>query len=199
MITLILVRHGETNWNVAGRLAGLIDEAVLTDEGEKQAIALSKKLKNLKIDLIYTSELKRAIQTARIIAKHLKKKVIRSAAFNERSWGIFEGKNWEKTKNVLIRTYETDRDNLRPEGGETYQEFKKRVFWEIEKIIKIEDGRKILIVTHGGVVRVLIKFLKNLSDQEMQGIKVYNTSLTIFKMNAGKVEEELIADVEHLN
>ena len=71
MITLILVRHGETNWNVAGRLAGLIDEAVLTDEGEKQAIALSKKLKNLKIDLIYTSELKRAIQTARIISKHL--------------------------------------------------------------------------------------------------------------------------------
>lgn len=197
MITLILTRHGETDWNRQGKLAGSNDLPILTNEGLKQASALAIKLKNFNIETIYRSKLKRAIQTASIISKTLGKRVKFSSALNERSWGKLEGKEWQKNKKRLVQMYESNKTS-RPRGGETFKEFKKRILEYVENILEKNEGKTILLVTHGGVIRTIIKIFKNIPEEEMENFRVYNTSLTIFKINEGKIEEELLADIKHL-
>lgn len=198
MITLILTRHGETDWNRDGKLAGSTDKAVLTEEGFKQARAVANALKNMHVDVIYCSKLRRAKQTAQIISKTLGKKITYNGALNERSWGNLEGKSWDKQKDKLVAMYESEKTNLRPSGGESCLEFKERLLFDLEKIIEANEGKTVLIITHGGVIRTLIKAFKKIPDEEMVDLRVNNTSLTIFRLNEGKVEEEILNDIKHL-
>lgn len=172
--------------------------AVLTKEGSKQAEAIAQKLSHFNVDVIYCSKLKRAIQTAQIIAKKLGKKVIFNSAFNERSWGIFEGKSWDRNKTKLMRKYESEKSKTKPDGGESYRQFKKRILGGVESLIEKHEGQVVLLVSHGGVIRALIPALKGVPRQQLQDLHVYNTSVTIFKMAEGEVVEELLADVSHL-
>lgn len=198
MITLILVRHGETDWNVAGRLAGFSDGAVLTKEGQRQAELLAIKLRNLKIDIIYSSKLKRAKQTARIISKTINKRVIYKEFLNERSWGIYEGTDHKKIFENVEKMLTQRRLKYKPKGGESLIEFEKRLQRGLRKIMENNDEQNILIVSHGGVIKTLIPILKKAPLEEAYNLKVSNASLTIFNINESKVEIKLINDVSHL-
>jgi probable phosphoglycerate mutase len=193
--TIVLVRHGETDWNKRKKIQGQTD-IPLSEEGARQVKALAKRVKTLGITKIYTSKLKRAIQTAEILAEEAKLAIEdKLSGFNERRYGIFEGKGWD-----FILQHYPDKDSFftaELKGGESQQDFKKRVLKTFQSIVKKHQGEKILIVCHGGVITQLIWHLKNDSDEP--SLHLFNTCLSIFHLEEnGKVIEEVVGDVSHL-
>lgn len=198
MITLILTRHGETTWNRIGKLQGLSNLSVLTAVGKTQADALGAKLADFKIDVIYCSKLKRAKETAAIIAKKIKKDIRFSEKLNERSFGIFEGTE-AKSFFAKISALPASRRHLyKPIEGESLVDMERRAYEEVKKIIEQNEGKTVLIVTHGGIIRALVHMLKRIPRQERSDLRIANTSLTIFKLHENKILEELINDIGHL-
>ncbi len=157
---LILVRHGETEENVAKISQGHMP-GKLTKKGTEQAKKVALRLKDEKIDKIFVSDLKRCVDTAAEIIKfHPKAEVIYEPAVREQNFGIFEGKPYGSMTKAAeaagINPYE-----LKPEGGESFSEFRKRVVTFIEQLIKKEHDKTILIVSHGGPIRhFLLHYLK---------------------------------------
>ncbi|HSX18646.1 MAG TPA: histidine phosphatase family protein [Candidatus Saccharimonadales bacterium] len=199
MITLILARHGETNWNSVSKIQGSSNSSILTKKGKSQAELLADKIQKMGVDVIYCSELKRAKQTAAIIAKKLKLPIFYSSDLNERSFGVFEGGNVEEVF-AHLRSIPIDvRYLYQPEDGESLAQFEKRVFLEAEEIIRINKEKTVLIVTHGGVIRAFIHLFKQTPFEQRADLNIPNTSLTIFKMEEDKIIEEIIADIGHLS
>ena len=199
MITLILARHGETTWNKNGKIQGATDTSTLTKVGKEQATLLAEKLKSFSVEKIYCSELKRAKQTAAIISKALKKRVSYSLELNERSFGEFEGGDVKEVFSKLAAMDDKSRYLFVPKGGESLAQFEKRVYAQFEKIVEENEGKIVLVVTHGGVIRSMINLFKDTPIEHRMDLKIPNTSLTIFKMHEKAIREEIIADTEHLN
>ncbi|MDP2632585.1 MAG: histidine phosphatase family protein [Candidatus Curtissbacteria bacterium] len=198
MITLILARHGETDWNKNGLLQGSSDFAKLNNVGKKQAKALEKALIKFNVDIIYSSSLKRASETAEIINKILKKEIVFDDALKERNWGDWEGRDaaveFLRLEKMDIRT----RFNFKPPNGESWREFEIRLIKSVEKIVENNNDKRVLIVTHGGSIRALVPVIKKVPREQTLHLKFANTSITIFKLNKDDVEEELINDIAHL-
>ena len=198
MITLILARHGETDWNKNGLLQGSSDFAKLNNVGKKQAKALGKALLSLNVDIIYSSPLKRASETAEIINKILKKEIVFDDALKERGWGDWEGRDaaveFLRLEKMDIRT----RFNFMPPNGESWKEFEIRLIKSVEKIVENNNDKRVLIVTHGGSIRALVPVIKKVPREQTLHLKFANTSISIFKLNKDDVEEELINDIAHL-
>lgn len=153
MKKLYFVRHGQTDTNIGGLLSGHI-EAILTEDGKAQAIAAGKKLKeeHQRIDLIVCSPLKRAYETACLIAKEIEypiENIVQNALFKERSFGVLEGTSSEK----FFKTggYK-DIDSVK--GAETVASLQKRASDALE-YIKTLPYENILIVGHGASGRAL--------------------------------------------
>ncbi|MCL5432491.1 MAG: histidine phosphatase family protein, partial [Patescibacteria group bacterium] len=145
--TIILARHGQSVWNKKRVLQGCTDSS-LTKEGIKQAEALAKKIKNMGVTKIVSSNLKRAVQTAEIIAKEVALNFEKYPRLNERSFGKLEGKSWieiekefEDMSKFFLQT---------PEGGESQEDFTNRVTGEFKAIISKNYGQTLLLVCHGG-------------------------------------------------
>lgn len=198
MITLILTRHGETDWNVKNLMAGWSNKPKLTETGEKQAKDLGEALIPWNVDLIFSSPLLRTRKTAEIINKSLNKQIVLLEGLKERSWGDLQGTNREKIFENLGKMDFKKRYKFKPKGGESLEEFEKRLLLCVEKIIENNDGKVVLLVTHAGVIRVLIPLLKKIPKEEIFDLKVENSSLTVFKLQESEVIEELINDVAHL-
>lgn len=145
-MNLYVVRHGQTNWNKQNRLQGESD-VKLNQEGISQAIKLGKKLEEVKFDLIITSPLQRAIETAKFINKNQNKPIVIEKNFKERNYGKIEGKtspNLQKFWDYLQNSNEKE--------VEPVQEFVQRVQRCLEKVLKENAGKDILLVTHHGVM-----------------------------------------------
>ena len=193
-----MARHGETDWNKNGLLQGSSDFAKLNNVGKKQAKALGKALLKFNVDIIYSSPLKRASETAEIINKILKKEIVFDDALKERDWGDWEGRDaaveFLRLEKMDIRT----RFNFMPPNGESWKEFEIRLIKSIEKIIENNNDKRVLIVTHGGSIRALVPVIKKVPREQTLHLKFANTSISIFKLNKDDVEEELINDIAHL-
>lgn len=150
-ITLIcLIRHGETDWNVIGKLQGRTD-IQLNESGILQAEECSEFLKSLQWDVIITSPLKRAKQTAEIINKNLNLPLIEMKDFLERDYGEAEGMlKEEKTAAFPNKTYPNQEDRLT---------LKTRVMSGIQEINQRYAGSNILLVAHGAVINAILSDL----------------------------------------
>jgi 2,3-bisphosphoglycerate-dependent phosphoglycerate mutase len=137
--TLLLVRHGETDWNAAGRLQGHTDRP-LSDFGRRQAKQLAEELVNEPLDAIYASDLARARETAEIAGERLGLPVVVDPDLREKDWG-----NWEGLTSV-----ERDRVEFVGESTEAHQE---RILGALRRIAELHPGGRVLIVTHGGSMR----------------------------------------------
>ena len=150
------------------------------------------------MDIIYSSPLKRASETAEIINKILKKEIVFDDALKERGWGDWEGRDaaveFLRLEKMDIRT----RFNFMPPNGESWKEFEIRLIKSIEKIIENNNDKRVLIVTHGGSIRALVPVIKKVPREQTLHHKFANTSISIFKLNKDDVEEELINDIAHL-
>jgi broad specificity phosphatase PhoE len=139
MATLLLVRHGETDWNAEGRLQGHTDRP-LNEYGRRQARALAERLAGDDISAVYASDLSRARETAEILAAPLGLPVVLEPGLRERNWGSWEG----------LTGSERDRVEY---VGEAPEEHAERVLAAVRAIADRHVGEKIVVVTHGGSLR----------------------------------------------
>lgn len=174
-----LVRHGETGWNKEFRVQGTTD-IPLSEEGERQARELIPQLKEIKFDRVYTSVLRRAIQTAEIALDGAEIPLHRHGGLNERRFGEYEGKTWAE---IDAQYGEGALNNRDPLGGETREEFELRVNGTLDEILANHLGETILIVTHGGTVREIKKRL-DIAAAHVDGIgyEIANCSVMTFEI-----------------
>jgi broad specificity phosphatase PhoE len=138
--TLLLVRHGETDWNADGRLQGQTDRP-LSEFGRRQARQLAEELAGEELDAIYASDLARARETAQIVAERLGLPVALDPDLREKDWGNWEG----------LTAVERDRVEFVGESTAAHQERTLRALRRIAE--QHPDGGRILVVTHGGSMR----------------------------------------------
>ena len=141
MTTLLLVRHGETDWNAEGKLQGHTDRP-LNDYGRRQARALAERLAGEEIEAVYSSDLSRARETAEILGEQLGLPVAVDSDLREKNWG-----NWEGL---------TAGERLRVEyEGESSEDHRSRTLRAVERIVERHPAGRVVVVTHGGSLRRL--------------------------------------------
>lgn len=152
MITLYLVRHGKTEYNEQRRIQGHIDTP-LTDEGYENAFRVAEKLRGIKFDHIYSSDLGRAFITAHIIAEKLRleNRIVRERRLREKNYGEFNGKKIDE----LEKAHPRQDSEFSPPGGESFSDLQKRVVGFIEELERKHNGKTELIVTHSGCIRAI--------------------------------------------
>jgi 2,3-bisphosphoglycerate-dependent phosphoglycerate mutase len=136
---LLLVRHGETDWNADGRLQGQTDRP-LSDFGRRQAQRLADELADEELEAIYASDLSRARQTAEILGVRLGLAIVLDPDLREKDWGTWEG----------LTAIERDRVEFVGESTEAHQE---RTLRALRRIAERHPGGRVLVVTHGGSMR----------------------------------------------
>ena len=158
MINIYIARHGETTWNVEGRIQGRSDPG-LSPRGQQQSVALLEQLKNRSLTTIYTSSLQRSILTAQPVANHFGLPICKSSERDEIAFGIVEGRNLyrfdEMTKSEWEK-FKDDRFNYRIPGAENYTDVANRVRPFVERILEDHQGQEVLVIGHRVVNRLLI-------------------------------------------
>ena len=144
---ILLVRHGQTEWNVLKKVQGKAD-IELNEQGIKQAEETRNYLKNEKIDLILCSPLKRAMQTAEIIKQERNIKMIIDERISERDFGEFEGM---PNTDFDFNAFWSYKQNLKYDKAENIQDFFERVYDFLDSIKNEYTGKRVLIVAHGGI------------------------------------------------
>lgn len=150
MTEILLVRHGETDWNVEQRVQGHTDRP-LTDTGVAQARALAEELKGERLDAVYASDLARARDTARAIAEHHGLPVQELPGLREKHFGT-----WEGLHNTEIHARFPDAVNGHWGDGETADELSVRVLAAVREIAERHPDGRALVVTHGGPLRAVL-------------------------------------------
>lgn len=165
----LILRHGESKMNVKKILISTLPEKVacpLTERGKAQIFQAAKKLKKEKIDLIFSSDLLRARQTAEIVAKITGAKIIFDKRLRDIQGGIFEGERIEKFL-AFWKSYE-EKYTKRPPKGENYQDVKKRMIKVIEDLERKYQGKTILIVSHQRPLAMLEGAMKGFLIDEFE-------------------------------
>lgn len=194
--TLILVRHGKTEWNKLGKVQGQTN-IPLSVEGKEEAKALAKQIPNMGITRVITSALSRAIQTAQIISEELKLKNEQYEELNERNYGELEGKLFAEADKKLGFSKKPVLE-ISCDGAESFPNFKKRVVDIIDQIVKKHKGETILIVCHGGVLQALARHFHKVEDTEEREFHFPNTSVSVYEVEEKKVTVKMVADTSHL-
>ncbi len=179
MVQLVLIRHGQSEWNLENRFTGWID-IPLSPQGEEEARKAGEKIKGFKFDKVYTSVLQRAIKTYEIAAKTAgfdSLPVEKDEALNERKYGDLQGLNKDDTRkkfgaeqvHIWRRSYD-----IAPPNGESLKDTAARVlpYWHSRIEPDLKAGKNILIVAHGNSLRALIMHLDNLSKEEVVKLEI---------------------------
>ena len=177
MPLLVLVRHGQSSWNLENRFTGE-EDVPLTELGKEEARAAGRKLKGFLFSHGFTSELRRAIDTMSLIvgsAGYPDLPVTRSRALNERNYGRLQGLNKaeiaKKYGDEQVATWRRSY-SIRPPGGESLADTAARVIPYYQTAIEplLKDGQNILIVAHGNSLRSLVMFLENINSEEISHV-----------------------------
>ncbi|MFN0298918.1 MAG: histidine phosphatase family protein [Burkholderiales bacterium] len=197
---MILIRHGETTWNRQGRVQGQTDSP-LSALGQAQARATGILLSGESIDVIVASDLGRARDTAAAIAQGTGAALQFDARLRERSYGEIEGHTWPEVEQKFPLTWErmTARDPaFAPRNGESARGFSDRVISVLAEIAAANDGRRIVIVTHGGVVGMLYRHVMHIPLDERREYALLNASINRFRYVESRWFLDVWGDVSHL-
>ncbi|MEN9543612.1 MAG: hypothetical protein RLZZ598_445 [Pseudomonadota bacterium] len=158
-VRVLAIRHGETAWNVGTRIQGQLDIG-LNDTGRWQAARLAQTLADEGIDVIYSSDLSRALDTARAVAHRIALPVHTDTGLRERHFGSFEGQTWAEIEQrhpaESLRWRQRD-PGFGPPGGETLQSFYERVIAAASRLVAGHRGQTVALVAHGGVLDCLYR------------------------------------------
>ncbi len=173
MPQLILVRHGQSLWNLQNRFTGWVD-VPLTALGIEEAKRAGTLLKDFKIDVAYTSALSRAQQTLHhlLASGEIEVPIIRDPALNERDYGDLAGLNKDEMRqkygeeqvHIWRRSYDVP-----PPGGESLKDTRERTLPFFERAIlgDIKQGKNVLVVAHGNSNRSIVMALENLTPEQI--------------------------------
>ena len=178
MPDLVLVRHGQSLWNLENRFTGWVD-VPLTAEGEAEARRAGERLTGMSFDVAYTSTLVRAQETLRLLCETagLDLPVIRDQALNERHYGDLQGLNKAETAerygdeqvHIWRRSFATP-----PPNGEALKHTAERTLPFFERAIlgDIKLGKNVLVVAHGNSNRSIVMDLEQISEDEIMGVEL---------------------------
>ncbi len=198
--TLIIIRHGETFWNRERRIQGHLDSA-LTPEGIAQAQACATRLATEKIDAVVVSDLNRAQHTAKILTAGRALSMNSDVSLRERSFGSGEGMTYAdmdtKYPQMFAQTGLVDAEFTLPDG-ETRADFHARVKTSIEKLAAAHAGKCLLVVTHGGVLGVIYRWLNEMAIASAQRVAIPNVAYNRILVAPDGWKIEVWADTRHL-
>ncbi len=197
-----LIRHGETSWNTERRLQGHTDTP-LNSRGEIQARQMAQALKNanLSFDILYSSDLQRAVNTANAIEQLFGVQATIESALRERHFGVLQGLSIEQAPIAHPAIWqahiarELDHDLA---GGESILQFAARVEGVIEKLRMLHSGKTILLVSHGGTLDMMYRIASKQSLGSERIVSVPNASLNWIVHNDQGWSVERWADTRHL-
>jgi broad specificity phosphatase PhoE len=196
--TILLARHGETDWNAVGRWQGHTDRA-LTERGRRQAVELAERLANDAIDAVYSSDLLRAVETAEPVAKRLGLPLQTVPELREVDVGTWAG----LTRDEVAERFP---DGFRRwsewqtgwEDGETYDEMGERVVGAILRLAREHPGERILVVSHGGAIRALHAAAAGIDIATFRQLRqvVENARVTSILVENGRLSEGPVEDLD---
>lgn len=194
---LYLVRHGLTAENAGGIIQGH-NHGQLTRLGLEQAQRLAERLKSVPFDRIYASDLRRAAETARRIARYQVAPVQYTAQLRERHAGIFQGRPVAEFEQAQAQSGLPHKD-FRPAGGESYEELRARVAGFVTELRQAHASATVLLVAHGRWNRMLLGMALGKSIEESLAIKQVNTCVNIIEWDEqGHCSVPLLNCAEHL-
>ena len=177
--SVTLIRHGETEWNLSGRWQGHADSP-LSERGVAQAEALGKRLKSDDFDFFYSSDLGRAMHTSSLVGGPSGWEAIPREELRERDLGVLEALTTDEMLEREAETYRSFRNDgpeYVPPGGESFKQFCERCAKAVEAIALSHHGAKIGIVTHGGVLGALFRYVLNVPLEKERNFVLLNCSL----------------------
>ncbi len=190
MVKLLIIRHGFSVTNKARVFTGQND-VDLAPEGYEQAEAVCKYIaETYKVDAIWSSDLKRAVDTIMPLAKRLGLEIHKDKGIRELDVGDWQGRAVEDVRNEnseQLEAYRTDPANHGCPGGENYTDMCKRALPVFERIAKENDGKTVAVATHGGVIRIMTCVFRGLPLDEVKNIPhCPNASTMIVTYDEGK-------------
>ena len=193
---LVLVRHGQSEWNKKNLFTGWKDPK-LTKLGIEEAIKAGKllKTKEMKFDIMFTSDLFRAQETGRLILENMNQldiPVIKNQSLNERNYGDLAGLNkdearekWgEEQVHIWRRSFD-----IPPPGGESLKDTAERVlpYFHSEILPKAEEGLDVLVAAHGNSLRALVMELEGISSDEIVKLEIATGDPLTYELTEGKI------------
>ncbi|HRK61357.1 MAG TPA: 2,3-bisphosphoglycerate-dependent phosphoglycerate mutase [Candidatus Omnitrophota bacterium] len=200
MATLILIRHGESQWNLENRFTGWVD-VELSAKGIQEADSAGKKLSDYKIDKAYTSTLKRAINTLDLALKSAGKNglpIVRDAALNERHYGALQGLNKSETAklysdeqvHIWRRSYDipppTEKTDFNPEGiSESLKDTGARAIPYFDKNIAadLKAGKNVIVAAHGNSLRSIVMHLENMTKEQVLELNIPTATPLVYELD----------------
>jgi len=203
MTRIILTRHGQTEWNIEGRVQGSLDSP-LTEKGLLQARSLAVRLRDEGIKYIYSSDSLRAIGTAEEIRSELGLGTLcTNPALREFAFGEWEGCIWQDLRIAnpeVFKIWDTEPHLVTTPGGENMGLVMERAWKFLQEIIKLHPEETVCLVTHGVTLKMLVT--KALGFEVHEWTKTpwqHNTALNIFEVEGDQWTPSIVGDCKHLD
>jgi len=198
---ILAIRHGETEWNRQGRFQGHLN-SVLNREGLAQAIALGEHLSRERFDLLLSSDLGRALQTASAVAMRTGHEIVVEPRLRERRMGIFQGLTPDEVQarypDEYARFRSHDPDYVIPDG-ESMRQLYQRVVDCFTELATRHAGLTLAAVTHGGVLAMLYRHARAMPLEAPRNFPLHNTGVNRFRRRLGAWELQSWCEVGHLD
>ncbi len=201
MAKLVLVRHGQSQWNLENRFTGWVDVPI-TEKGAEEARRAGELIKDIKFDLAFTSVLKRAHQTLDIILKVIGQELPteKDEAINERHYGDLQGLNKDETRekfgveqvHIWRRSYD-----VKPPGGESLKDTAARAlpYFESKILPPVKEGKNVLVSAHGNSLRAIVMKLDALSQEDVLKLNIATGTPLVYEIDStGKVLDKKILE-----
>lgn len=190
MAYLVLVRHGQSEWNLLGQWTGLTDVS-LTEDGREEARRAAKTLEDIDLHRAYSSKLERAKHTLDEIVTHLDRHDVERTEheeLNERDYGELTGKNkWQVRDEYGEEKFQAWRrswDHPVP-GGETLKDVSERVlpFYEQRVLEDLKSGKNVIVAAHGNSLRALMKYLEDVADDDAHTVEIMTGEVLVYEID----------------
>ncbi len=196
---VILIRPGETAWNREGRWQGWVPSP-LSDYGKAQALALGRYVRNIGMSALYASDLRRAVETATILASQLEFEPVFDERWRERAIGYWQGMTVDEIRSWCAVDYQklqADVENYRMPGGEARSQVRERVNAAFKDVLQEAKGSTVGIITHTTSTHALLQTL--VSNYDVYSSVLGNTSVTTIALSDSNAWEIVaLNDVSHL-
>ena len=180
MVTLVLIRHGQSLWNAENRFTGWTD-IDLSKKGEKEAKEAGEKLENVAFDVVHTSALMRAQRTAEIIINHNKISqdipTYKDERLNERHYGSLQGLNKTETAEKYgaeqVHIWRRSFDISPPDGESLKMTAERTLPYFKDDVVKhLNEGKNVLISAHGNSLRSIVMYIENISKEDIVKLEI---------------------------
>jgi len=197
---LLAIRHGETEWNSEGRFQGHLD-SVLNKGGLTQVNALGARLAKQRFDVLISSDLGRALQTASAIAMRTGHEILVEPRLRERNMGIFQGLTPGEVQSRYPDEYARFKSNdpdYAMSGGESTRQLQQRIVACFTELAARHAGLTLAVVTHGGALAMLYRHVRTMPLTAPRDFPLHNTGVNHFRHRLGAWELQHWGDISHL-